>query len=215
VRPSNAPTRPAGATDDRDSSRVADALTVVDAPVVVVATLAVVVTVLFDLVAGTARLVVAAPLLFFAPGYALTTALFPRRRTLDGVDALRRPVTAIGARGLGWVERVAVSFATSLALLPPLAVLLSLLDAPLAAGPLAGGARSPLRRLRPRARASPRSRLSAGSRSSATAALPAPIRTRITIPEGGSSGGSDETEQGPKRSRDPTQGDVRAVRRPP
>lgn len=70
-----------------------------------------------------ARLLVGLPLLFFLPGYALLTALFPRGAATDAplrarIRAGREPVLSLG-------ERAALSFGTSLALLPPLALLLA------------------------------------------------------------------------------------------
>jgi uncharacterized membrane protein len=110
-----------------------------DVVVVVAATLAVSTVILLGIVDGLTRLLVSVPLLFFLPGYALLGALFPGRRTLDDGDPGSRGLaTFLGSNALGWGERVALSFATSLALLPPLGVLLSLLRAPLSVGPIVG-----------------------------------------------------------------------------
>jgi uncharacterized membrane protein len=113
-----------------------------DLLVVVVATLAVGAAVLLGRLDGPARLLLSVPLLFFLPGYALLTVLFPGRRALEGDDRGRPPTTVLGSRSVGWRERVALSFASSLALLPLLGVLLSLLRAPLAVGPLVGAVAS-------------------------------------------------------------------------
>lgn len=79
-----------------------------------------------------ARALVGLPLLFFVPGYALVSALFPGCHTLG---AGRRNWEVIGGeggrstlrdRGVDWRERVALSFGASLALQPVAAVALSL-----------------------------------------------------------------------------------------
>lgn len=83
---------------------------------------------LFDLVAGPVRALVTVPILWFLPGYAIVSAAIP---TDDGgvggtlgIKRLRRP-------GLAWFERCALSFATSLAVLVFVALVLSSLSIPL------------------------------------------------------------------------------------
>ncbi|WP_210424946.1 DUF1616 domain-containing protein [Halorussus halobius] len=80
------------------------------------------------------------PLLFFAPGYALVSALFPGATPDDAdaraSDALAAPAgrggvaprtpTAVHQHGLSVVERAALGFGVSLALLPVLGVALAL-----------------------------------------------------------------------------------------
>jgi uncharacterized membrane protein len=67
------------------------------------------------------QMLLAFPLVFFLPGYALLSALYPRIRIPDEADTrwLFRD-----SRGLLWNERVALSFGTSLALIVPLGILL-------------------------------------------------------------------------------------------
>lgn len=79
--------------------------------------------------AVTIRSLAGLPLLFFLPGYALLATLFPRSptpdRRADGGTARRW--SPLEGHGLPWRERLALSFGASLALLPPLALLLSVL----------------------------------------------------------------------------------------
>lgn len=66
------------------------------------------------------------PFALFLPGYALCSALFPARSTPvtgRGRSVWRRPARA---GGLHWIERVALSFGISLALLPVLGLALAL-----------------------------------------------------------------------------------------
>jgi len=73
---------------------------------------------------GPLRTLLTVPLIGFLPGYAVLSALFPTSKPAeDGrAAAWRRPA----ASGLGWVERCSLSVGASLALLPPLVVLLTL-----------------------------------------------------------------------------------------
>lgn len=66
------------------------------------------------------RTLVGLPLLCFAPGYALVAALFPGRRRPAGVSGWHDTVTGgRGARrGLDWPQRLGLSLAASVALLP-------------------------------------------------------------------------------------------------
>lgn len=88
------------------------------------------------------RTAVGLPLLLFLPGYALLAVCFPRAdagttsrldwgSVPESIDALRRP-------GLRWRDRVALSFGTSLLLLPPLALVVSALGLPFTTAAIAG-----------------------------------------------------------------------------
>jgi len=88
---------------------------------------------------GPLRVLLAGPLLFVLPGYAVVAALFPgeppARPSEDGGDGtvlaarLRRP-------GVEWVERGALAVGTSFVLLVVLALVLSLVGPSFAAAPL-------------------------------------------------------------------------------
>lgn len=67
----------------------------------------------------TLRLIVVVPLLLFLPGYGLASVLFPGQPSARQTS-LNQP--AVKVPQLGLVERAAVSFGLSLALLPPLAL---------------------------------------------------------------------------------------------
>jgi uncharacterized membrane protein len=84
-------------------------------------------------VTGAARVLVAAPLLGFLPGYALVAALFPARGPAGDADDR-------WAGGPDWVERLSLAFAASLVVLVLSAVALSVLGVPLDAPPLAATA---------------------------------------------------------------------------
>jgi len=82
--------------------------------------------VLAGFVDGPLRVLLAGPLLFFLPGYAVVAALFPaeppdaeRSGTVLSASVLRRP-------GVEWVERGALSVAVSVVVLVLLAVVVSL-----------------------------------------------------------------------------------------
>lgn len=76
------------------------------------------------------RAVVGFPLLFFIPGYVLVGVLFPGRRRDDRRPTNWRDIVGVstdGRGGLDWPERLAVSFGTSVALLPLFGLLISVL----------------------------------------------------------------------------------------
>ena len=72
------------------------------------------------------QVIIGFPLVALLPGYALTTALFPRRARGDfgpetsalGADTFPHRIRALSQRGMTSVERVVVGFAVSLALIP-------------------------------------------------------------------------------------------------
>ncbi len=70
-----------------------------------------------------ARAVVGLPLLFFFPGYALVSVLFPARQFRTRYGALD-----MFSSGIDGIERVALSFGVSLALLPSIGVVLWVLS---------------------------------------------------------------------------------------
>ena len=80
------------------------------------------------------RALVGFPLLFFLPGYALVTGLFPGTEA-SGDSRLNwravgdRSGSTLRDRGVDWRERLALSFASSIALLPLLALALSMAGA--------------------------------------------------------------------------------------
>ncbi|WP_115863632.1 DUF1616 domain-containing protein [Halorussus litoreus] len=73
------------------------------------------------------------PLLLFVPGYALVSALFPGATPDDAVDD--RTLAAVRRHGLSGVERIALGFGASLALLPILGLAISLSPWPIAPWP--------------------------------------------------------------------------------
>jgi|AntDeeMinimDraft_5_1070356.scaffolds.fasta_scaffold00008_100 uncharacterized membrane protein len=101
--------------------------------------------VLFTAVAQTTaiRALVGLPLLFFVPGYAVVSMLFPSDgRTTGNRQAGQHVGRGVGLatsrhRGIGWRERFALSFGTSVALQPLFAIALSLLGLAYTLGVLA------------------------------------------------------------------------------
>lgn len=90
------------------------------------------------------RTLVGAPLLFFLPGYVTVAAAFPGRQpaSTEASGALARATSTVATRGFTWVERAALSFGASVALLPLLALAESLalgsFSAPATVATLAG-----------------------------------------------------------------------------
>lgn len=102
--------------------------------ILLVAGLLVVDLVVASAVGGAVRVLVGLPLLFFLPGYALLTVLFPRQARTPAASLSTRVADRRGALSLG--ERAALSFGTSLVLLAPLGVLLSASGIGLGRGPV-------------------------------------------------------------------------------
>jgi len=73
---------------------------------------------------GVVRAAIAVPFLLFVPGYAVVSALFPRRSEAGGTG---RQVRAVGGADLRGSERLALGFGVSLALIPPVGVVLGAL----------------------------------------------------------------------------------------
>ena len=77
-------------------------------------------------VPGPVRLLLGLPFVMLFPGYALVTALFPRRGRTDsghdftalGGEAIPRRIRSLSDRGLTGIERVALGFGVSLILAP-------------------------------------------------------------------------------------------------
>jgi uncharacterized membrane protein len=82
-------------------------------------------------VGGAWRVLLAAPLVGFLPGYALLSALVPA----DGGDDRLLTTERLRSPGLAWLERCSLSVATSVATLPLVALGLSAVGAGLSAGP--------------------------------------------------------------------------------
>ncbi|MFC7098972.1 DUF1616 domain-containing protein [Halobaculum marinum] len=100
-----------------------------DVPFVAGYALLVGVLVLAGVVGGAVRVVLAAPLILFLPGYALLSVLFPADRPADAErpSVWRLPT----ADGLGWFERCSLAVPTSVALGPLVAVSLAAVGVPL------------------------------------------------------------------------------------
>lgn len=77
---------------------------------------------------GPLRVLLAAPLVGFLPGYAVLSVLFPDDRPIQPgrPDAWRLPL----ADGLGWFERCTLSVPTSIAVLPLLVLILAVAGVP-------------------------------------------------------------------------------------
>lgn len=65
------------------------------------------------------RIVVAVPFVLFVPGYAIVAALFPEAADVD------EGTSPFSDRGIDWVTRIALSLATSLAVVPLVGLLLN------------------------------------------------------------------------------------------
>lgn len=87
-----------------------------------------------------ARVAAALPLLLFLPGYALLSTMFPRQGPTTGTPTARRLGGSLGLRArLDWLERLGLSVAVSLSLLPVLGVGLSLAGLGLTGGNVVTG----------------------------------------------------------------------------
>lgn len=84
-------------------------------------------------VPGPVQVLIGLPLVMLLPGYAFTTALFPRRARGEfgtdtaaiGADAIPHRIRSLSQRGLTGAERVAVGFAMSIVLVPLYGLLIS------------------------------------------------------------------------------------------
>ena len=93
---------------------------------------------LSGVVAGPLRVVLGAPLVALLPGYALLAVLFPGRRLVEDGDGVDR-AAALRSRGVSWPERLALSVGATLALVPLLAIVLSVARIPLTPVPIVVG----------------------------------------------------------------------------
>lgn len=84
---------------------------------------------------GAARTILGLPLLVFVPGYAVLAVLFPRHR--DGTAP--RAFAGVADGALTSFERIALSFGVSLALLPPLALVIEVFAAGFGPWTILGG----------------------------------------------------------------------------
>ena len=82
-------------------------------------------------VPGPLRVLAGLPLLLFLPGYVLLAVLYPGQWRDATTEAGTGRPSVLDREGLTWGERAAISFAASLALLPMLAVVLSVARLPL------------------------------------------------------------------------------------
>jgi len=105
-----------------------------DAPLVAGYALVTATVVALGVVDGAVRVLLGLPLAAALPGYALLSAAFPgdRRSERGPPDAGRVPF----AGGLSWVERCSLSVPVSVALLPLVAIAVSLAGLPLATAPV-------------------------------------------------------------------------------
>lgn len=73
------------------------------------------------------RVLLALPFVFLLPGYGLVSVLFPRRNDDDtgGLVPHLRYWSTLRGDGIGWRDRMALSFGVSLVLLPPLGLALA------------------------------------------------------------------------------------------
>lgn len=135
--------RPAGAamtaaTDTSTIDRFVESIRRVPLDAVLLVAVLAVANLAFASAPGPAvRLLVGLPVLFVLPGYALLTWLFPRRAPPGARSLSARLAGRRGALSPG--ERLALSFGTSLLLLGPLAVGLSVVGVGLSGGSLFAG----------------------------------------------------------------------------
>lgn len=117
----------AGATDIGTGQWQASGVLVVAGDLALVSGYAIVAgaAILTGVVSGPARVLVAAPLIGFAPGYAVVSVLFPARRVTESGRSSSRWV-----RGPSWLERVSLAVGTSLVVLMLSAIGLSLAGVP-------------------------------------------------------------------------------------
>lgn len=87
-------------------------------------------------VGGPLRILLAAPLLTFLPGYGLVALLFPARDPVASTDVARHGQSTPRARGIRWFERVGLSVGATVAILPLLALLLTTFGVPLDTTPI-------------------------------------------------------------------------------
>ncbi|MDS0300259.1 DUF1616 domain-containing protein [Halogeometricum sp. S1BR25-6] len=71
------------------------------------------------------RVVVGLPFLLFVPGYAIIAALFPERATILDEDTESTETRADHVEGIDGIERVALSFGTSIAVVPLVGLVLN------------------------------------------------------------------------------------------
>ena len=79
------------------------------------------------------RPALALPLMVFVPGYLFVSALFPEAETHSESDA---ETTARVGQGIDWVERIALSFGTSIAIVPVLGLILNFTPFGIRLGPI-------------------------------------------------------------------------------
>lgn len=106
-----------------------------DVLLVLAYTLVVGASVATGVVAGPLRVVLAAPLLAFLPGYALVSVLFPARNPREAT-VTRHARSAQRPRGVRWFERLCLSVGATVALVPLVALLLSALGVPFDTTPI-------------------------------------------------------------------------------
>ena len=88
------------------------------------------------IVNGPLQVVLAAPLVTFLPGYALVAVLFPARDPGETTNVTRHSQPTSHVRGVSWLERVALSVGATVALVPLLALTMSVLGVPFDTTPI-------------------------------------------------------------------------------